>query len=286
VTTNYDPGSIHVWNIRLIRRQLADLGLDWDMPSHAPEPAIDNAPLRMVVDSGALRGQLEDPKALLAQANAMLAIQPFDSKASGLRTLALMRMQHWKEALASARWNLISSPFDGETLRRLGLIHFKLGQLHDSVASLHRSLACPISQSSQPFDFATAELLNVVAWKCVADPVNLHEPAKALSLALRAVEILPSPMYRNTLGVVYYRLGRHDDAIACLELSAGQQNTTFVAHDLYFLAMCYQKTGQISKAKAFYERAVAADLAVDHSRSAMAELKAFRAEARRTLGLP
>jgi WD40 repeat protein len=53
ITTNNENNSIHVWDLRLIRRGLAALGLDWDQPPY-PEPApghgADPAPLRLHLD--------------------------------------------------------------------------------------------------------------------------------------------------------------------------------------------------------------------------------------------
>jgi hypothetical protein len=47
--------AMHVWDLRRIRRQLAEMGLDWDAPS-LPEPSTDAArpPLRIEVDLGNL----------------------------------------------------------------------------------------------------------------------------------------------------------------------------------------------------------------------------------------
>jgi hypothetical protein len=57
------------------------------------------------------------------------------------------------------------------------------------------------------------------------------------------MDVLPLPTCRPTLGVVCYRLGRHGDAIACFERNRGEQGNHDLPADLYFLAMCYQGTG-------------------------------------------
>jgi WD40 repeat protein len=52
VATNGDSQSIHVWDLRIIREQLAKLGLDWDLPSYPrPTPSF-AALLRVEVDLG------------------------------------------------------------------------------------------------------------------------------------------------------------------------------------------------------------------------------------------
>ena len=55
---NGEGQAIRVWDLRLIREQLAKMGLDWDMPSYPPKSIPDNAPpLKVNVDLGDL-----DPK--------------------------------------------------------------------------------------------------------------------------------------------------------------------------------------------------------------------------------
>ena len=55
VATNGESQSIHVWDLRAIRRQLADIGLDWNQPPYPP-PAVSREaiPLQVTVDLGEL----------------------------------------------------------------------------------------------------------------------------------------------------------------------------------------------------------------------------------------
>jgi len=47
----------HLWNLRLIRQQLASMNLDWDMPPYPPEdPALTNRPLRIIFHTNGLVG--------------------------------------------------------------------------------------------------------------------------------------------------------------------------------------------------------------------------------------
>ncbi len=51
VTTNNH--TIHVWDLRAIRRGLAEVGLDWDMPAYPPvDPGGDARPIRVEVNGG------------------------------------------------------------------------------------------------------------------------------------------------------------------------------------------------------------------------------------------
>jgi WD40 repeat protein len=53
VTAAGRDGAFQVWDLRRIRRQLAEMGLDWDLPPYAPPPE-DAKPLRIEVDLGGL----------------------------------------------------------------------------------------------------------------------------------------------------------------------------------------------------------------------------------------
>jgi hypothetical protein len=54
VTTNSESHSIHVWDLRAIRQALAEMGLDWNLPSYPPADASrEAAPLRLELDTGA-----------------------------------------------------------------------------------------------------------------------------------------------------------------------------------------------------------------------------------------
>src|SRR5262249_43845278 len=45
-------GAMHVWDLRLIRRQLKDMDLDWDLPSYPPPPSENAQALRLQVLAG------------------------------------------------------------------------------------------------------------------------------------------------------------------------------------------------------------------------------------------
>jgi serine/threonine protein kinase/WD40 repeat protein len=51
--------TLHVWDLRAVRRGLADLGLDWGLPAYPPDPGIRGKPLQVEVDPGNLKGLTE-----------------------------------------------------------------------------------------------------------------------------------------------------------------------------------------------------------------------------------
>jgi tetratricopeptide (TPR) repeat protein len=125
------------------------------------------------------------------------------------------------------------------------------------------------------------EVCMELAWIRVMGPEEFRDASKALPLARRAVELAPGhPLCLNTLGVVYYRLGRWKEAAETLQASARANPEDPTAYDLFFLAMTYQQIGELEKAKACYDQAVwwcraRAELQPDQ----VAELRAIRAEA-------
>ncbi len=57
IATNDDSRSIHVWDLRLIRTQLAKLGLDWDLPPYPPvvaSPTLEPLELSVEVDAAVI----------------------------------------------------------------------------------------------------------------------------------------------------------------------------------------------------------------------------------------
>jgi tetratricopeptide (TPR) repeat protein len=144
-----------------------------------------------------------------------------------------------------------------------------LGQAHPvrrRVADLRRVLA------KQPDDPRSC---NNLAWALVTGPDDLRDPEAALPLAETAVRLDPRNIYLNTLGVVYYRLGRWAEAIEALTRSV-KASSEATAFDSFFLAMCHHHLGEREKARAEYARAVRW---MELMRPEDEELVRFRAEA-------
>jgi WD40 repeat protein len=47
-----DYQAIHVWDLRAVRRELAAIGLDWDLPPYPPASTTDLGPLKIEIDPG------------------------------------------------------------------------------------------------------------------------------------------------------------------------------------------------------------------------------------------
>jgi tetratricopeptide (TPR) repeat protein len=122
---------------------------------------------------------------------------------------------------------------------------------------------------------------NNLAWIYATGPPQLRAPKKALPLALKAFQLVPTWTYRNTLGVVYYRLGQFDKAVQTLEPNRDDPHNKELAIDLFFLAMSYHHLGDAAKSRTCYERALQQMEAAQPQLSPVQvqELRAFRAEA-------
>jgi WD40 repeat protein/serine/threonine protein kinase len=129
---------------------------------------------------------------------------------------------------------------------------------------------------------------NDLAWAYLVAPEALRDVKAALPLAEKAVRLASkSAVFRNTLGVAYYRAGRYREAVQALRPNVAKQADWALAHDLYFLAMSHHRLGEKARARDYYDLAVRwvsmqRNLAPDHQE----ELTAFRAEAEELLGSP
>jgi WD40 repeat protein len=264
IAVRKDKEALYVWDLRLIREQLRELGLDWDWPPFPPR-TLDSTggPVRVEVDLGP-QGAVTtgSPAQQVALNSLLLALNPFNPLAY---------------------------------LQR-GWAYSQLGELRKAVADVNLALALVEGHDRQRFDpdsgffnfgkVNLATLMNDLAWELAAEPENRRDPQAAFPLAEQAVALLPSyATYWNTLGVVNYRLGRYKQAVEALERSLRLGHGEFAAFDHFFLALCHAQLGQAERARDSYGRAV------DWMREQQgklrareqAELAAIRAEAETAL---
>jgi tetratricopeptide (TPR) repeat protein len=127
---------------------------------------------------------------------------------------------------------------------------------------------------------------NDLAWAYLAAPKALRDVKAALPLAEKAVRLASSSaLYRNTLGVAYYRADRYRDAVEILRPNIDKQEDWALAYDLYFLAMSHHRLGESERARHYYDWAIRWVLAQRDLRpECREELVAFRAEAEELFG--
>ncbi|MFO0970547.1 MAG: hypothetical protein U0793_33805, partial [Gemmataceae bacterium] len=122
---------------------------------------------------------------------------------------------------------------------------------------------------------------NNLAWAYLTAPVPLRDVKAALPLAEHAVQLAKdNVVFRNTLGVAYYRLDRYREAVEMLHPNLAKQDDKGLACDLYFLAMSYHHLGEPARAQDYLAWAVRwTDAQRDLEPAQIEELNLFRAEA-------
>jgi tetratricopeptide (TPR) repeat protein len=86
---------------------------------------------------------------------------------------------------------------------------------------------------------ASAKACNDLAWALLTAPEGFRNAEGAVQLTEKALQLEPEtsvqrPIYRNTLGVAYYRSGRYREAVEILQANLTAQQDWALAFDLYF----------------------------------------------------
>ena len=89
-----------------------------------------------------------------------------------------------------------------------------------------------------------ARACNDLAWAYLTASESLRDWRTALALAQKAVQLVPDPMNRDTLGLAYYRAGRYRQAVETLQPNLKDQVDWALTYDLYFLAMSHHQLGE------------------------------------------
>jgi tetratricopeptide (TPR) repeat protein len=147
VTTNHDS-SVHVWNLRTIREELAKMGLDWDLPPYPSPPRIENRqPLQIQIDLGELSRlapeQKEKARQLIDQRRRELEANPNNAQACNdlawTYLTAPEALRDWKAALPLAQKaaQLDPSPLIRNTL---GLAYYRAGRYQEAALALEANV--------------------------------------------------------------------------------------------------------------------------------------------------
>ena len=163
VTTNDGP-AVHVWDLRAIHRQLANMGLDWDAPAFSDvDPAGPSAPslqpLRVDLPlpfTESIEPGFYEP--VILDLEAALVNQP-NQPSIRRRLVRLCNHFAWnlakaagskgnlQRALALARRAVELSPNQACCLNTLGVVQYRAGRYTEAIATLDLSLAAGHGQT-------------------------------------------------------------------------------------------------------------------------------------------
>jgi len=146
-TGNGDPPSVHVWDIRLIRRELAEMKLDWAAPPISDaSPVTGRVKVDLVGTTRLLDKKVLDAESALAQnpgpgsqVSNTLALQ-CNNLAWGLAT-GPAAARDFTRALNLARRAVALAPGEQIYLNTLGVVLYRAGQYAEAVPVLEQSLA-------------------------------------------------------------------------------------------------------------------------------------------------
>lgn len=253
-----DQPVIHVWDLQAMRQELAEMGLDWDLPPYSPRKLRGDArALQIHVDMGELADSMAgldhfQPQVQIGLDGFLLALNPFNYQAYFDRSSGYTRLREWPKAIDDLSLALALMPSDANT-RVSALVRRAYG--YDQIKDFTRCLSD--LQLAVKLDPDNLQACNHLAWLYATGPENLRDPEKALALAQRVLDKAANKWEAlNTLGVVLYRLGQFKQAIETLDRSLREGSNQAAAFDLYFLAMAHARLGDASKAKDCYDRAM------------------------------
>jgi tetratricopeptide (TPR) repeat protein len=283
-----DTSALYVWDLRLIRKQLRELGMDWELPEF-PAPAADNPPpLTVELDPGMLRPRsFENDRQAVAALSIALALQPVNPEAHRQRGLAFDRLKDSARAVKDFEMFLALAAADDPRRAEIGFARAKnyrnLRNSRDVLDSLAQLADTPAETLPWPADYARR--CNEIAWFYVK-PRNARVPDAVLRVTQKAVALEPfNFFFVNTHGVALYRAGRYQEATHWLEKNL-EMSREHIAFDLYFLAMSHERLGQSAKARAYFDRANAsAQAETGLAKNFLDELAGFRVEAEEVLGI-
>jgi WD40 repeat protein/tetratricopeptide (TPR) repeat protein len=309
-------GAFHVWDLRLIRRRLVGLGLDWDLPPYPPPASVGGEPLHVRVVAAAppppskvldARAHLErgllylrlrqyprgqndlvrastlDPTRrpwgqIIRACSEVIARHPEEAQAYHLRAHAHERVGRWDKAALDHARAIKRAPHERALYFCRGRAYLRTGQADRAVQ-----------------DFLKADGLkpwqaNEAAWFLATSPdLQGRAPARAVELARQATRQEPGQAaYWNTLGVACYRAGQWQAAVGALEKSEALAPGKYAGYNAFFLAMCHRRLGAAARARDHFDRAVrwCRDNEGKMPAGLRAQLKRFRAEAEALLRAP
>jgi serine/threonine protein kinase/tetratricopeptide (TPR) repeat protein len=192
-------GSLHIWDLHSLRRQLAPLGLDWDTPPYPPRSNAE--PLPLMIDLG----QFDDIERYTAE----IAEAGDDAEPYFRRGLAYQRFRQFEQAAADlGRAIKLRSEFAAAYFAR-GKTHADQGELEAAIADFDQTL--------------TLEPNHVDAWRARGHArLRSQEWRQAVDDFRHGAELRPNDWKLwFDCGTAQLRAGRLADAVDSLTKAIG-----------------------------------------------------------------
>jgi len=192
-----------------------------------------------------------------------------------MRGKTLLQLNRVEEMMSEVDNLIRDYPGDPQLYYLRALGHSYRGQARAAIADLELAL-----KLGPNHDLA----LNNLAWQLSAGPVEFRDPKRALTLVRHAVSIAPEKAtYRNTLGVVLYRLQQYGEAADALSQSVATGKGQFDGYNFCFLSMCAARRQQMELARDYLVRAREWRRKTNLTAHEAAELDRFEDEAAKTV---
>jgi WD40 repeat protein len=252
---------IQVWDLRLIRRQLARMHLDWGLPplltpaEMGPPIAVRVLPARAAPETDLKRLEREERWPELVDALGHLIDQdPRRADYPLQRGRAHSELGHWAEAAVDyARAVELEQAAERprfEPWTRLALVRLALGD-----AAGYRHACTSLIERFGPTESRTTA--DAVAWACALAPDAVADGERPVQLARRAVAGSPqNHVFLNTLGAALYRVGRFPEAIQVLDQAVQAHGRGGAAWDWLLLAMSHQRLHHTDEAGRWLDQAI------------------------------
>jgi tetratricopeptide (TPR) repeat protein len=203
-----------------------------------------------------------------------------------VRLEALEACEQWeemvRECLEVESKKFAMNIFPRGSYGRLGLACAKLGKDYLTSGRFDKELE-PYEQSKK---INATDIKATVARVLVIGP-EFRDPKVALPYALQAVNARPDwPYYSQTLGIIYYRLGRYEKAIETFQKTLEMYWDPNPAWEFFFMAMAQWRLGDKALARNLYYQGVENMARANLNDYFRNELLPFQYEAAELIGIP
>ncbi len=249
--------AIHIWDLRLIRAHLAQMGLDWDAPPLPASSEYHSTPLELHVDLGS---SFLDDRLAFGMSCLRLALYPFDFEAYAVRARVHYSRKEFPKCVADCTLALDLMPAKGADRGEMLILRsralFALGNRSGCYADIEQFALLDLSvpELLRP---TTALQCNELAWIYLGEWEQKEQGEKALKVARKTLALnSENAIYEYTLGLVLYRLGQHSQAVDTLNKSLRRGPGMVAPFHEFVLAMCYARQGEAVKARDAYHQAL------------------------------